>query len=188
MKMSWHLPLKQQATITFLIMIVMCCFLNVRADSPAENTQGGLLAPGFELQDLKGVNHQLKAYAGQTVIVNFWAVWCAPCRKEIPAMNRALAILKDENITILGINVGDQQDAIEAFSEDFPMDFTVLMDKTGAVSQYWQVTGFPTTFIINPLGEVVYRVVGDREWDQKNMLDSVRSVAANDAANQIKKN
>jgi len=179
MKMSRHLPLKQQATITFLVMVVMCCFSNVRADSPAEKTPGGLLAPGFELQDLKGVNHQLKAYTGQTVIVNFWAVWCAPCRKEIPAMNRALAILKDENITILGINVGDQQQAIEAFSEDFPMDFTVLMDKNGAVSQHWQVTGFPTTFIINPQGEVVYRVVGDREWDEKNMLDSVRSVAAN---------
>ncbi len=94
-------------------------------------------------------------------------------------MNRALAILNDENIAMLGINVGDQQEAIEAFSKDFPMDFTVLMDKTGAVSQQWQVIGFPTTFIINRQGEIVHRVVGDREWDQKNMLDSVRSVAAN---------
>ena len=179
MKMSRHLQLKQQATITFLVIIVMCCFSNVRADSQAEKTQRGLMAPGFELQDLKGVDHQLKAYVGQTVIVNFWAVWSAPCRKEIPAMNRALAILNDENIAILGINVGDQKEAIEAFSEDFPMDFTVLMDKTGAVSQHWQVIGFPTTFIINPQGEIVHRVVGDREWDKKNMLDSVRSVAAN---------
>ena len=179
MKMSRHLLLKQQATITFLVMIVMCCFSNVRADSQAEKTQGGLMAPGFELQDLKGVDHQLKAYVGQTVIVNFWAVWCAPCRKEIPAMNRALAILNDENISMLGINVGDQQEAIEAFSEDFPMDFTVLMDKTGAVSQHWQVIGFPTTFIINSQGEIAHRLVGDREWDEKNMLDIVRSVAAN---------
>ena len=179
MKMRRHLLLKQQATITFLVMIVMCCFSNVRADSQAEKAQGGLLAPGFELQDLKGVEHQLKAYVGQTVIVNFWAVWCAPCRKEIPAMNRALAILNDENIAMLGINVGDQQEAIEAFSEDFPMDFTVLMDKTGAVSQHWQVIGFPTTFIINSQGEIAHRLVGDREWDEKNMLDIVRSVAAN---------
>jgi peroxiredoxin len=178
MRMSRHLQLKQQATI-FLVMVVMSCFSNVRADSQAEKTQGGIPAPGFELQDMKGQEHQLKAYVGQTVIVNFWAVWCAPCRKEIPAMNRALAILNDENIAMLGINVGDQQEAIEAFSEDFPMDFTVLMDKTGAVSQHWQVIGFPTTFIINSQGEIVHRLVGDREWDEKNMLDSVRSVAAN---------
>jgi peroxiredoxin len=179
MRMSDRLQLKQQVAIALLVMIVMCCFSYVRADSQTKKIQVGIPAPGFELQDMQGVNHQLKAYAGKTVIVNFWAVWCAPCRKEIPAMNRALAILNDENITMLGINVGDQQEAIEAFSKDFPMDFTVLMDKTGAVSQHWQVTGFPTTFIINPQGEIVHRAVGDREWDQKNMLDSVRSVAAN---------
>ena len=177
--MSHLLQLKQQMAIALLVMIVMCCFSYVRADSQTKKIQGGIPAPGFELQDMQGVDHQLKDYAGKTVIVNFWAVWCAPCRKEIPAMNRALAILNDENIAMLGINVGDQQEAIDAFSEDFPMDFTVLMDKTGAVSQHWQVTGFPTTFIINPQGEIVHRVVGDREWDKKSMLDIVRSIAAN---------
>ena len=93
-------------------------------------------------------------------------------------MNRALAIFKDENITMLGINVGDPQKTIEAFSENNPMDFTVLMDKNGAVSQHWQVAGFPTTFIVNPGGRVVHRFVGGREWDEDTMLDSVRSIAA----------
>lgn len=177
MRMSHLLQIKHQIVITLLI--VMCCTSYVRADSQVKKIKGGLPAPEFELQDMQGKYHQLKAYAGQTMIVNFWAVWCAPCRKEIPAMNRALAILKDENITILGINVGDQQEMIEAFSKDYPMDFTVLMDTNGAVSQHWQVTGFPTTFIINPQGQVVYRVVGDREWDEISMLDSIRSVATN---------
>ena len=94
-------------------------------------------------------------------------------------MNRALAILKDENIAMLGINVGDQQEMIEAFSKDYPMDFTVLMDKNGAVSQHWQVTGFPTTYIVNKQGQVVHRFVGGREWDEEAMLGSVRSIATN---------
>ena len=144
-----RLLLKQQSIIVFFVMMMVCCLATAKADQQLEKAQPGPSAPGFELQDMQGENHQLKAYAGKTVIVNFWAVWCAPCRKEIPAMNRALAILKDENIAMLGINVGDQQEAIVSFSKDYPMDFTVLMDKNGAVSQHWQVTGFPTTYIVN---------------------------------------
>jgi peroxiredoxin len=174
-----RLLLKQQSIIVFFVMMMVCCLATAKADQQLEKAQPGPSAPGFELQDMQGEKHQLKAYAGKTVIVNFWAVWCAPCRKEIPAMNRALAILKDENIAMLGINVGDQQEAIVNFSKDYPMDFTVLMDKNGAVSQHWQVTGFPTTYIVNRQGQVVQRFVGGHEWDKKSMLDSVRSIAAN---------
>ena len=173
--------LNQQPSIVILLMMLVCGFGSARADLQieAERSQLWQQAPGFDLQDMQGVSHQLKGYEGKTVIVNFWAVWCGPCRKEIPAMNRALAILKDENITMLGINVGDQQEMIEAFSKDYPMDFTVLMDKNGEVSQHWQVTGFPTTYIVNQQGQVVKRFVGGREWDEEAMLGSVRSIAAN---------
>jgi len=188
MRMNRHLKLKQRVTSTLLVMLMTYCFSSVRADSQLEKTQPGLPAPGFELQDMTGQIHQLETYAGKTVIVNFWAVWCAPCRKEIPAMNRALAKLKDENVVMLGINVGDKHEAITAFSKDYPMDFTVLMDKNGAVSQRWQVTGFPTTYIVNQQGRVVKRFVGDREWDEESMLNSVRSIAANGIkSNRIKK-
>ncbi len=173
--------LNKHPAIVILLMILMCSFGSTRAELPAETERSQLwpMAPDFDLQDMQGISHQLKGYEGKTVIVNFWAVWCGPCRKEIPAMNRALAILKDENIAMLGINVGDQQEMIEAFSKDYPMDFTVLMDKNGAVSQHWQVTGFPTTYIVNKQGQVVHRFVGGREWDEEAMLGSVRSIATN---------
>lgn len=179
MNKGCHLQLKQPSVFVILFMMLMCCSGSTSADIQPENAMIFPLAPGFELQDMQGVSHQLKSYKGKTVIVNFWAVWCAPCRKEIPAMNQALAILKDENIAILGINVGDSHKAIEDFSEDYPMEFTVLMDKNGSVSQHWQVTGFPTTYIVNQHGQIVNRFVGGREWDKEKMLHSLRSVAAN---------
>ena len=171
--------LNQQPAIIVLLMMLVCGIGPARADLETERSQLWPMAPGFDLQDMQGISHQLKSYEGKTVIVNFWAVWCAPCRKEIPAMNQALAILKDENIVILGINVGDSQEAIEDFSEDYPMEFTVLMDKNGLVSQHWQVTGFPTTYIVNQQGQVVHRFVGGREWDEEAMLGSVRAIADN---------
>jgi len=177
------LKLKRHFTIIFFV-VIMCSFVNVSADKLNEKSLPEIVAPNFELEDLNGNKHQLKSYIGKTVIVNFWAVWCAPCRKEIPAMNRALAELKDENITMLGINVGDKKKAITAFSKEYPMDFTVLMDKDGAVSQHWQVTGFPTTYIVNQQGHLVKRYVGDREWDEESMLSDVRSIAANGIKNK----
>ncbi len=61
------------------------------------------------------------------------------------------------------------------------------MDKDGAVSQHWQVTGFPTTYIVNQQGRLVKRFVGDREWDEESMLSSVRSIAANNIKDEVKK-
>jgi len=161
-----------------MFLMMMSCSSSANASSSAEWYRLSPSTPDFELLDMQNDTHQLSSYAGKTVIVNFWAVWCAPCRKEIPAMNRALAILKDENVVMLAINVGDDYESIKAFSKAFPMDFTVLMDKNGAVSQDWRVSGFPTTFIISPQGQIVYRAVGGREWDEESMLDSVRSIAA----------
>ena len=174
-----QLQLKKRFISVYFITLLLCFFTSAIAGQLPDRFPPGLTAPDFELQDMLGEKHQLKSYAGKTVIVNFWAVWCAPCRKEIPSMNRALAKLKDENIAMLGVNVGDQQEMIEDFSKDYPMDFTVLMDKDAVVSQSWQVSGFPTTCIVNPDGEIVYRFVGDREWDEKSMLSSVRSISAN---------
>jgi peroxiredoxin len=171
--------MKLPSTVVFLLVLLMTCITNVKADLPVKKSPLRLPVPGFELKDMQGNSHRMKEYEGKTVIVNFWAVWCAPCRKEIPAMNRALAILKDENIVILGVNVGDPKENIEKFRKDYPMDFTVLMDADGAVSQNWQVTGFPTTFIVNPDGQIVYRVVGGREWDEASMLENVRSLSLN---------
>lgn len=160
------------------VVMVSCCSYQ-KASLASEWYRLSTSTPDFELMDIQNDTHKLSSYAGKTVIVNFWAVWCGPCRKEIPAMNRALAILKDKNIAILAINVGDEYESIKSFSKNYPMDFTVLMDKNGAVSQSWRVSGFPTTFIINPHGQIAYRVVGGRDWDDEHMLDIVRSITAN---------
>lgn len=165
----------RKAIVTLML---ISAFGYMKAGLALEVPQASALdAPGFELLDMRGDKHQLSGYEGKTVIVNFWAVWCAPCRKEIPAMNRAMDVLKKENISLLAINVGDGDEAIKAFSKMYPMDFPVLKDDDGVVSQNWRVAAFPTTFIINTDGKIVSRIVGPREWDQEDMLDNVRTIA-----------
>lgn len=130
-------------------------------------------APPFELTDLGRNEHRLSDYAGKVLVVNFWASWCVPCRDELPSMNRAAGKLTDQPVVWLAINVGEDREAVAAFVADYPIDFTVLLDPSGGVSQAWQVTAMPTTLILDPQGYVAHRIVGKREWDDERHLQMV---------------
>lgn len=137
----------------------------------------------FHLLDLDDKFHHLSDYKGKILVVNFWATWCPPCRKEIPSMNRAWAQLKNENIEMLAINVGEDKEAVAAFTKDHPIDFQVLLDSRGTVSQRWQILGMPTTIIVDTRGFIAHRIVGDREWDSPELLAQIRSLKPDHLAN-----
>ena len=131
--------------------------------------------PQFALQGLDQQIHRTADFSGKVVVVNFWASWCVPCRQELPSMNRASRVLSDEAVVWFAINVGEDRAAVEAFRRDYPIAFTVLLDTDGQVSKKWRVTGMPTTFVINPQGEIELQIVGKREWDDAKHLQLVRS-------------
>lgn len=131
-------------------------------------------APSFTLQDMDGESHSLSDYRGKIVIINFWATWCPPCRAELPSMNRAWKKVKDDNIEMLAINVGEDEDTIFTFLGDNPIDFPVLLDETGDMIKTWPVRGLPTTFVLDSEGRLVYQAIGGREWDSDALLEKVR--------------
>ena len=138
------------------------------ADSPP--------APDFRLVDMDGTVFRLSDYRGRVVIVNFWATWCPPCREEMPSMQRAWEQLQPDGVLMLGINVGEDEDTIFQFTADYPVDFPLLMDRDSAVTGRWPVRGLPTTFVVDPAGRLVYRAIGSREWDDPDLLASVRAL------------
>lgn len=136
----------------------------------------GKPAPTFRLLDMDEKEHTLADYKGKPVIVNFWATWCPPCREEIPSMNRAWRKIKDEGIAMLAINVGESSDEVFTFTGEHPIDFTVLLDQSGMTSAKWPIKGLPTTFIVDPEGNLVYQATGGRDWDADEILDVVRQL------------
>ncbi len=154
----------------------LCCLLPLllTVDAlAADPAAPPLKAPPFVLNDLERTEHRLSDYADKVLVVNFWASWCVPCREELPAMNRAAAKLRKQPMIWLAINVSEDREAVAGFTADYPIDFTVLLDPSGQVSQSWQVTGMPTTFIIDRKGYVKHRIVGKREWDDQLHLRMV---------------
>ncbi len=112
-------------------------------------------APALKLIDLDGKLHDLGALKGKVVVVNFWATWCPPCRREMPSLERLRQTLP--GVAILAVDVGEDTDTVFAFTgqlEPAP-NFPILLDLDSSAMQGWKVKGLPTTFVVDPQGRVV---------------------------------
>lgn len=132
-------------------------------------------APNFTLSDSNGKAHSLSGYQGKVVIVNFWAVWCAPCRKEMPSMQRSWEQLRTKDTVLLAVNWGDSAKAVDEFLNSLPVkvDFPILLGGDRDMTTAWGVKGLPTSFIIDPKGRIAYRVAGELKWDDPQFLEKV---------------
>ena len=111
-------------------------------------------------------------YKGKTVILNFWATWCPPCKKEMPSLERFYKKAKDKNIVVLAITVGQDEDSVFPFINTLnPVPtFPILLDTNSNVARQWSISAMPTTVIINKEGYLSYFALGAREFDNPKFL------------------
>ena len=164
---------------TILALLVAVTLNTVVAGQPVEllyEVPGRPAAPDFSARDMDGAVHTLSAYRGKVVIINFWATWCPPCREEMPSMERAWQILRHEDIVMLAVNVGEDEDTIFEFTASYPVEFPLLLDPESTMINNWPVRGLPTTFVIDPQGRIVYRAIGGRDWSAPGVLQKIRAL------------
>jgi peroxiredoxin len=130
-------------------------------------------APDFTLTSEGGKSYHLADFRGQVVVINFWATWCPPCRREMPSMERMWEKIKDKGVVVFAIDVGEDADTVFEFRGSYPMSFPLLLDLDGSVINKFPVTGLPTTYIVNPQGMVTHRAVGSREWDDPKLYQQL---------------
>ena len=134
-------------------------------------------APALKLNDLKGVTHDLAQLKGRVVLVNFWATWCPPCRREMPSMEKLKQQLHNEAFTVLAVNVGENVNDIELFTSqlDADLSFPILLDRTSQTMQDWKIAGLPTTYLVDKKGRVMAGAIGGREFDHPEMVRTIRA-------------
>jgi len=135
-----------------------------------------IAAPNFSLSDIHGGTHKLSDYKGKVLIINFWATWCIPCKKEMPSLQRAWSILRHENVYVLGIAINETVDAVEDFLKRHPVSFPLLIDRDSVVASDWAVLGVPTAYIVDQRGRIAMRIVGGYNWDDPTLLKSIRAL------------
>ena len=135
-------------------------------------------APPFALKDLDGKIQKLSAYRGKVVLINFWATWCPPCRREMPSMERLYRKLKDEPFTVLAIDQLESFDLVFSFTGqlDPAPTFPILLDEKGKVPPQWGVKGLPTSFIVDKQGRIAYRAIGGREFEHPEIEATIRKL------------
>jgi thiol-disulfide isomerase/thioredoxin len=141
---------------------------------PVETTTA---APALVLTDLQGKQHDLKDYKGQVVLVQFWATYCGPCRKEMPSMNKMAKKMGDVAFTILAVDMGESKEEVNQFVSEVKPEFTILMDPAGQSIADWRVFAAPSNFIIDPEGNIRYTLFGGVEWDSDELVNQLKALA-----------
>lgn len=120
--------------------------------------------PALDLPLLDGGRVELSSLKGKVVLVNFWATWCAPCIKEMPAMQQLARTLGSERLAVIAVNYGEAEDRIRAFLKRTPLDLPIALDGDLKAARDWGAKVLPISFIVDRDGKIRYSALGELDW------------------------
>lgn len=144
----------------------------------------GQEAPDFSLSDLTGHEVHLSKLRGKTVLLDFWTTWCAPCRAEMPDLEKIHQQSKDT--VVLGINIGEDVDTVGKFVSENHISFPIILGENERIVQDYHVHAYPTVVVVDQEGKVRFQKVGQEPGDGARLravlLEAQRPVAPPAAA------
>lgn len=151
----------------------------VNAPAPPAQHPIPTVLPNLSLADPSGIKHPLSQWKGRPLMINFWATWCAPCRREIPLLKAIRRERAKDGIEIVGIAV-DFRDAVQKYAREMSIDYPVLVgeqDGLEAIAAFGMDTVFPFTVFADARGRIVTLKVGELHADEARLiLDRVKGI------------
>jgi peroxiredoxin len=143
--------------------------------------QQRLVAPDFNLLTPAGQPLQLFSFSGKLILLNFWASYCAPCREEMPALERLWKKYQQQGLVVLAVaaDAGDASRLVD-YLQSMGYTFPVVLDSDAKVRQRYEVQALPTTYIIGRDGRFVGRVLGARDWYSQEAKTLVQALLLSD--------
>ncbi|MGZ8259071.1 MAG: peroxiredoxin family protein [Caldimonas sp.] len=154
--MNTATPARRPAPRLSALRLAACAVLAVAAGTASSALAPATPAPDFTLGSMSGTNLRLKEQRGRVVMVNFWATWCAPCRQEMPHLNRLYDKYRAAGFVLLGVNVDEDKAKAVEVATKLGVNFPILLDTEKTVSKLYDVSTMPSTMLIDRDGKVRY--------------------------------
>jgi cytochrome c biogenesis protein CcmG, thiol:disulfide interchange protein DsbE len=148
--------------------LVLGAMALARFGQPPEGVSIGRRAPDFKAVDLATDDSVSlrEHYRGAVTLLNIWATWCQPCRTEMPAMEQVYQALAPAGFKIAAVSIDEgSPDDVRAYGRELGLDFDLLQDRSNRITQIYQTTGVPESFLLNRQGIIVKRLIGPQDWN-----------------------
>jgi len=155
--------------------VAVALFLSASASFVAH---AGDAIPDVTLYPMNGKPLTLAAFKGKVVLLDFWASWCAPCRKSFPFLDELQTKHASEGLQVLGLTLEEDTDAVTGFLESVPVNFTILRDTSERAGEAFGVVAMPTSFLIDREGRIAARFEGGDESVHKKIEAAVATLLA----------
>lgn len=123
----------------------------VKTETPEDQPDVLPAAPNFQLYNLRGEAVSLSEFQGQAVMINFWAIWCPPCRAELPLIQEHADQYSDR-LVVLAVNAGEEKANVKHFVDTFDYDLVFLLDPDNFAADLYRIRGLPTTIFVDEEG------------------------------------
>lgn len=142
----------------------------------ADRLQQGQLFPPLVLTDFDGTKVAIDSYRGRFVVFNVWATWCAPCRKELPALQSLSETLDSRQFAVIALSVDADQHLAQEYLTEMGINFARFIDNDKRISHdLLGIRMYPDTFLISADGMLVQKISGERDWASAGMVEALQA-------------
>lgn len=159
-----------------VLLLVLAACSSGAADGPAGVAEVSGAMPALSGTTLQGSTLAEADYAGRVVVVNFWATWCGPCRREQPALSAVESVQGADGAVFIGVNFRDDAAAARAYLEEFEVAYPSLEDPAGSIAFRFGVPYLPATIVVDAQGQMRFRAVG--ALDEQALQDLIERASS----------
>ena len=163
----------------FVVGGTLACLLPRLSFGAPSPTLVGKDLPFLELSDGQEGVFSWDRFAGKTLLINFWAMWCRPCIKELPALDRLHRRLEKDGLAVLAVCVDEMAPASAVLETMRQKGFVmpIAFESTGVATRLFKLETLPTSLVVDAKGVVQHVVVGAQDWDNEQWTSGLRKLA-----------
>ena len=163
---------------TFLTLTALAALCACNEDKKKAEKALGPPLIGVDLEGLDGTPDALENYRGKVVVLNVWATWCAPCRREMPGLQKLADSLDPKDFAVLGVAINDTPAMVREFLRSKSVSFARHIDRDGSMmAKHFNVNAIPSTFVIDRGGRLAWGKAGELDWGDEGVIRWLRGLS-----------